>query len=319
MGKGRQLHDSGGENLDGNLLTELLRSPRHLLYRYDLVNDRFTYISHSIEKVIGIPPHTIQSESNSFLLPYLHTDDRSRLSRLLRDLKAAATDADSMTIDYRLRHVEGHDIWVSDHISVLRSENDCVLIGNARHVPWIKLYNQFDESKELLCGHLPFPYFRTRISDGKLLACNDVLWKSLNYKSREECLKDCCLADYYPAKTRHLLIGKLAKDGHLNRVEVEGSFNGRSFWAEVSARYFPEQGYIEGVSRDITPLKVLTPAEKAVLELVLSGLCNKEIAQTLNRSIRTIEDHRAHIMQKLNAQNLIELVQKTFLLYNPSI
>jgi DNA-binding CsgD family transcriptional regulator len=313
MDKERKLQDSGGDSED-TLLSELLTSPQHLIYRYDLVNDRFTYISHAIESVAGISPQKVLSESNSFFLPYIHPGDKSRIIRLLKQIKTGVLKAQPLTVDYRFRHVEGHDTWISDSIAVLQSNQNCIMIGNARPVPWVTLQNQFDSSKELLCQYLPFPYFRSRISDGKLLACNDVLWKSLNFKSREECLNKCYLSDYYPAETRHLLISKLVKDGHLHRAEVQTQYEGKTVWAEVSARYFPEQGYIEGISRDITPLKALTPAERAVLEQVLRGLCNKEIARVLSRSIRTVEDHRAHIMQKLNAQNLIDLAQKTYLL-----
>jgi DNA-binding CsgD family transcriptional regulator len=314
MDKARKLQRSGGEILGRKLLSELLCSPHNLIYRYDLVNDRFTYISQVIESITGIAAQTVLSDSNSFFLPYIHPDDKNRLSKLLKQVKSDTYQTQSLTLDYRFRHAEGHDTWISDNIAVIRSDEDHVLIGNARKVPWKNLQNEFDESKDLLCRYLPFPYFRSRISDGKLLACNDVLWKSLNYKNRDECLKECYLSDYYPSETRHLLIGKLLKDGYLSRVEVETTFKGKTIWAEVNARYFPEQGYIEGISRDISPLKLLTPAEKAVLDLVLQGLCNKEIAHTLSRSVRTVEDHRAHIMQKLNAQNLIDLVQKTYLL-----
>lgn len=314
MGEGRKQGDLGGENFDRKLLAELLRSPQNLIYRYDLVNNRFTYISHSIEPATGVSPQTVMSESDGFFIPYLHPGDKSRISKLLNQLRANTCQSQSLTVDYRFRHVAGHDTWVSDHITVLQAADDCVMIGNARQIPWLKLQDQCDESRELICRYLPFPYFRSRVSDGKLLACNDVLWKALGYKSRQECLQECYLSDYYPAKTRHLLISKLMKEGQLNRMEVSTTYKGQPVWAEVSVRYFPELGYMEGISRDITPLKVLTAAEKAVLELVLSGLCNKEIAKKLSRSVRTIEDHRAHIMQKLNAQNLIDLVQKTYLL-----
>ena len=311
----RKLQNLGGEYSDTQLLKELLGSPQNLIYRYDLTNGRFTYASASLESVTGISLQTLSSESDSYFLPYLHPGDKSRIAKLLRQFKERSSPTESLTVDYRFRHAKGHDIWVSDHIAVTWSDKQCVLIGNARQVPWLKLENQFDQSKELLCSYLPFPYFRSRISDGKLLACNDALWKALNFKSRQECLSQCYLSDYYQAATRHLLISKLAREGQLNRVEVETVYNGKPVWVEVSVRYFPEQGYLEGISRDITPLKLLTPAEMAVLERVLSGLCNKEIAQALNRSVRTVEDHRAHIMQKLNAQNLVELVQKTHLLF----
>ena len=53
----------------------------------------------------------------------------------------------------------------------------------------------------------------------------------------------------------------------------------------------------------------LTQGEKRVLGLVLAGHSNREIAEILCRSIRTVEDHRRNIMHKLDAKNLVELVK----------
>ena len=54
----------------------------------------------------------------------------------------------------------------------------------------------------------------------------------------------------------------------------------------------------------------LTRTEKRILQLVINGMCNKEIATMLHRSARTIEVHRAHIMHKLGVDNLVELVRR---------
>jgi two-component system response regulator FixJ len=57
--------------------------------------------------------------------------------------------------------------------------------------------------------------------------------------------------------------------------------------------------------------KPLTQGEERVLKLVLGGKSNKEIANLLNRSKRTIEVHRAHLMRKLGAESLVDLVKRT--------
>ena len=54
----------------------------------------------------------------------------------------------------------------------------------------------------------------------------------------------------------------------------------------------------------------LTRTEKRVLQLVIDGKCNKEIANLLHRSARTIEVHRAHLMHKLGVDNLVDLVKR---------
>lgn len=53
----------------------------------------------------------------------------------------------------------------------------------------------------------------------------------------------------------------------------------------------------------------LTPGERAVLNLLLEGKMNKEIAAELGLSTRTVEDRRAKLMKKMDAHSLAELVQ----------
>lgn len=52
----------------------------------------------------------------------------------------------------------------------------------------------------------------------------------------------------------------------------------------------------------------LSSREREVMELAVSGLTCKEIAQKLGISPRTIEVHRTHVMHKMGASNLAELV-----------
>ena len=56
-------------------------------------------------------------------------------------------------------------------------------------------------------------------------------------------------------------------------------------------------------------LAQLTPGEREVLNLILEGRMNKEIATDLGLSTRTVEDRRAKLMVKMGAKSLAELVQ----------
>jgi RNA polymerase sigma factor (sigma-70 family) len=53
----------------------------------------------------------------------------------------------------------------------------------------------------------------------------------------------------------------------------------------------------------------LTQREREVLDLVVAGKHNREIAEALDISIKTVEAHRAHLMEKLEVGSLAELVQ----------
>lgn len=54
---------------------------------------------------------------------------------------------------------------------------------------------------------------------------------------------------------------------------------------------------------------VLTLREREVLKLIATGLRNKQIAQELFISIKTVETHRTNIMQKLDVHSTASLVQ----------
>jgi len=52
----------------------------------------------------------------------------------------------------------------------------------------------------------------------------------------------------------------------------------------------------------------LTPKEREVMDLVVQGLLNKQIAVKLNNSEITIKQHRGKVMQKMQADSLVDLV-----------
>ena len=56
-------------------------------------------------------------------------------------------------------------------------------------------------------------------------------------------------------------------------------------------------------------LEKLTQREREVLELIIAGKLNKQIADQLGISIKTVEVHRARVMEKMGARSLAELVQ----------
>ena len=53
----------------------------------------------------------------------------------------------------------------------------------------------------------------------------------------------------------------------------------------------------------------LTAREREVLDLVVAGKANKEIAAALGLSPKTVEVHRAHVMEKMQASSVAELVR----------
>jgi FixJ family two-component response regulator len=56
-------------------------------------------------------------------------------------------------------------------------------------------------------------------------------------------------------------------------------------------------------------IDTLTPREREVMKLIVAGKANKVIAGDLQLSQRTVEIHRAHVMEKMGANSLAHLVR----------
>jgi DNA-binding NarL/FixJ family response regulator len=68
------------------------------------------------------------------------------------------------------------------------------------------------------------------------------------------------------------------------------------------------EGYVQRVGGDAAP-EVLTARQREVLKLVAGGKSTKEIAFVLNLSVKTVETHRAQIMERLGIRDVAGLVR----------
>ncbi len=62
----------------------------------------------------------------------------------------------------------------------------------------------------------------------------------------------------------------------------------------------------------------LTPREREVMNLVVSGRANRQIAEDLGLSQKTVEIHRARVMAKMEVDSLAELVRDVLLVSGPA-
>jgi two-component system response regulator NreC len=56
--------------------------------------------------------------------------------------------------------------------------------------------------------------------------------------------------------------------------------------------------------------QLLTPREAEILQLVVDGRTSAEIAQALSLSVNTVDWHRSHVMGKLGARNVADLIRR---------
>lgn len=72
---------------------------------------------------------------------------------------------------------------------------------------------------------------------------------------------------------------------------------------------FINQSHQEEVSYSSDPFKILSKRELEILPLIAKGYGNKDIAEKLFVSVKTVEAHKTHIMNKLNLKSKPELIE----------
>src|SRR5437773_1237586 len=104
-------------------------------------------------------------------------------------------------------------------------------------------------------------------------------------------------------------VGYLLKDAATGELELalRTVIRGESWLSPAVSRQVVE-GYVQRVGGDAGP-DVLTARQREVLRLVAGGKSTKEIAFLLNLSVKTVETHRAQIMERLGIRDVAGLVR----------
>ena len=76
---------------------------------------------------------------------------------------------------------------------------------------------------------------------------------------------------------------------------------GRRHISPLSSKLTPGRGQRE--------LARLSPQERAVLQMIAEGRQNKEIADVLGAAVKTVDNHRQHLMEKLNLHDIASLTR----------
>jgi DNA-binding NarL/FixJ family response regulator len=104
-------------------------------------------------------------------------------------------------------------------------------------------------------------------------------------------------------------VGYLLKDAATGELELalRSVMRGESWFSPAVSRQVVE-GYVQRVGGEAAA-DVLTARQREVLKLVAGGKSTKEIAFDLNLSVKTVETHRAQIMERLGIRDVAGLVR----------
>jgi len=95
-------------------------------------------------------------------------------------------------------------------------------------------------------------------------------------------------------------------------MAIDSVYMGNEFYSENISKIILKS-YIEKAKKNgeeiNNPHELLSKREIEILKMFAEGFINKEIADRLFISIRTVESHKNHIMQKLNLKTQVELVK----------
>jgi two-component system nitrate/nitrite response regulator NarL len=107
-------------------------------------------------------------------------------------------------------------------------------------------------------------------------------------------------------------LGYVMKDAHPEELvnAIESVYNSNQYYSsKISSTVLKQHAELIRKSKKTFMQEKLTARENEILTRIANGSSNKEIAKQLSLSVRTVETHREHIMQKLELKNLAGLIR----------
>jgi DNA-binding NarL/FixJ family response regulator len=123
----------------------------------------------------------------------------------------------------------------------------------------------------------------------------------LSAHSNEEYVKQALLAG---------AAGYLLKGASIAELElaIQAVVRGETYLSPAISKQVVAD-YIRRVESEASPLELLTPRQREILQLIAEGHSNKEIARMLHVSAKTIETHRTQLMERLDIHDVAGLVR----------
>ncbi len=114
-----------------------------------------------------------------------------------------------------------------------------------------------EEKYRYLFDNAQVGLYWSRLSDGKILECNDTFAKIVGYDTREQSLASYVAAEHYiDANARSELLKEIPDNKEVKNYEIHVTKkDGTPIWLSISARKFEKENRIEGAAIDITERK----------------------------------------------------------------
>ena len=105
--------------------------------------------------------------------------------------------------------------------------------------------------------------------------------------------------------------GYMLKDSAITELKlaIEAVLSGKTYLSPTISRSVIDSYLHRTGSGKKAALEQLTPRQREVLQLIAEGNSTKEIAASLNLSAKTVETHRAQLMERLDIYDVASLVR----------
>lgn len=91
-------------------------------------------------------------------------------------------------------------------------------------------------------------------------------------------------------------------------VAIKAVARGETYLSPAVSKHVVGE-YLRRVGGESGPLEILTPRQREILQLIAEGRTTREIAALLHLSVKTVETHRAQLMERLDLHDIAGLVR----------
>ena len=171
--------------------TEILNKSRDALYKYNIEEDKYEYLSKAIFHIFGYSIEEIAAMSAEESINIIHPDDRDKADKILSKLIKDNTENDKLhSIEYKIIRKDGEVRWVSDNYSAIydnKKKKPISILGTLMDITEKVKIEEAIKEKEYLLRMMSENISQgiTIITDNKIVLVNKRLEEITGYSPKE--------------------------------------------------------------------------------------------------------------------------------------